>query len=164
MQKEIDDEYLAARKIVSKIASVTKFPAEDVAAFCDNIEAKIRNNKNKIIPAGKVLVSTALVTKARKRAYDKIDAAEGLVKQTNKFIDEYEDIARKSLGKESLAEERANKAAKKKRMEEKPVVGNVYRGLTRLSTTMHKMIKGWTYYAKNLESEAKRASNKLKEG
>ena len=47
IQKEVDMEYLEARKIVSSISSITKLPIEKVAAFCDKMDAKLHENKDK---------------------------------------------------------------------------------------------------------------------
>jgi CHASE3 domain sensor protein len=159
IHKEIDEEYLAARKIVSKISNVTNFPAEDVAAFCDKWEARIHNNRDKIIPAGKAVASTAAISAVRKQVYKNIDSSKGFVAQTNKILDEIEDEERKALKKPSIAQEKAIKAAK---MQQKGLAGTKYRLTARLSSTLEKMVKGWSYIGDTLDSEVKREMKKSK--
>jgi hypothetical protein len=157
MEKEVDEEYLAARKIVSKISDITHFPAKDVAAFCDNMEERFHKNRDKLVPIGKAVVSTAVIESARKKAYKAIDGSSMFVKKTDALLDEYEEVERKLTGRQSLKGERAYKAA---RLNQKGLRGDVYRGLTRLSTTMHKMVKGFTTMSSTLESEVGRAMKK----
>jgi hypothetical protein len=175
MQKEIDEEYLAARKIVSKIAAATSFPAKDVAAFCDNIQEKIHNNRDKVIPVGKAIVSTAIINSARNKAYQKINDSEKIVEDANKLLDKYaaeeqstlrgiksDEVAyKKQMKAEKQAKKEAKKAerlkAKAEQTKGKSANAEAYRGMTKLSSTLHSMVKGWTTMAHTLDAEVNRA-------
>ena len=126
MQKEIDQEYLEARKIVSSISSVTNVPIEKVAAFCDKMDAKLHANKDKFIPAGKAIIKAAAIDQVRKNVYKTVANTDELMKQSNKYLDEFDRTVRGPQA-DKIPDDTQKKA----------------NALTRFVSTMGKMGKRW---------------------
>ena len=126
MQKEIDQEYLEARKIVNSISSVTNVPIEKVAAFCDKMDAKLHANKDKFIPAGKAIIKAAAIDQVRKNVYKTVANTDELMKQSNKYLDEFDRTVRGPQA-DKIPDDTQKKA----------------NALTRFVGTMGKMVKRW---------------------
>ena len=126
MQKEIDQEYLEARKIVNSISSVTNVPIEKVAAFCDKMDAKLHANKDKFIPAGKAIIKAAAIDQVRKNVYKTVANTDELMKQSNKYLDEFDRTVRGPQA-DKIPDDTQKKA----------------NALTRFVSTMGKMVKRW---------------------
>ena len=61
-----------------------------MAAFCDKMDAKLHENKDKFLPAGKAVVSTIAIEKTRKAVRDKICQSKDITNRSKKIIDDFE--------------------------------------------------------------------------
>lgn len=142
MQKEVDQEYLEARKIVSKISGITKVPIDEVAAFCDKMDAKLHENKDKFVPVGKAIVKTTAIDKVRKGVYNNIADSKKLTDDINNYLDEFDKVA---YGKplRDISPDDIQKNAN---------------AVTRLSVTLGKMIGSWKGVYRKIDKAAARIS------
>ena len=155
IQKEVDMEYLEARKIVSGISSITKLPIEKVAAFCDKMDAKLHENKDKFLPAGKAIVTTIAIEKTRKSVRDKICQSKDITNRSKKILDDFE----KASDPNYDAKQMINKMKKI----ENPEYDDTQKKLslmTRFINTVGKMEKRWIRISNTLDGEYSRNMKK----
>ena len=145
IQKEVDIEYLEARKIVSGISSITKLPIEKVAAFCDKMDAKLHKNKDKFIPAGKAIMKTAAIDGIRKSVYQNISDSKHMTDELQKYLDEFDKVA--NGGKAPADPDTIQKNAN---------------AVTRLSVTLGKMVNSWTHTFEKMGKTVNRNSGTFK--
>ena len=145
MQKEIDQEYLEARKIVNSISSVTNVPIEKVAAFCDKMDAKLHKNKDKFIPAGKAIMKTAAIDGIRKSVYQNISDSKHMTDELQKYLDEFDKVT--NGGKAPADPDTIQKNAN---------------AVTRLSVTLGKMVNSWTHTFEKMGKTVNRNSGTFK--
>ena len=143
IQREVDAEYLEARKIVSGISKITNVPVEKVANFCDRMEQKIHDNKSKILPAGKAIVTTVAIEKTRNAVRDSIYKSKDITARSKKLIDDFD----KAIGVEP-------------KKEDDPETDKKLSVMTRFMTVVGKLEKKWMRVSNTLDSELKRAMKK----
>ena len=139
IQKEVDEEYLEARKVVQGISKITKVPVDKVAAFCDKMESKLHDNRDKILPTAKAVISTAAIEKTRKSVRDNIMESKNITERSKKLVDDFN----KTIG-----------------VENDPDAKEKLSVMTRFITVMGKMNKRWMRVSDTLDSEMKRAIKK----
>lgn len=135
IKKEVDMEYLEARKVVSSISNITNLPIEKVAAFCDKMDAKLHANKDKFLPAGKAAVTTAVIEKTRKSVRDNIYRSKDILNRSRKVLYDFDRVTDPDYG----TEKKLN-------------------ALTRFINTVGKMEKRWVRISSTLDSEFSRYS------
>ena len=145
MQKEVDQEYLEARKIVKKISGITNVPIDEVAAFCDKMDAKLHKNKDKFIPAGKAIMKTAAIDGIRKSVYKNISDSKHMTDELQKYLDEFDKVA--NGGKAPADPDTIQKNAN---------------AVTRLSVTLGKMVNSWTHTFEKMGKTVNRNSGTFK--
>ena len=143
IQREVDAEYLEARKIVSGISKITNVPVEKVANFCDRMEQKIHDNKSKILPAGKAIVTTVAIEKTRNAVRDSIYKSKDITARSKKLSDDFD----KAIGVEP-------------KKEDDPETDKKLSVMTRFMTVVGKLEKKWMRVSNTLDSELKRAMKK----
>ena len=137
--QEVDEEYLEARKVVQGISKITNVPVEKVAAFCDKMDEKLHNNKDKFLPTAKAVVSTIAIEKTRKTVRDRIMESKNITERSKKIVDDFN----KTIG-----------------VTDDPETDKKVSVMTRFISTIGKMNKRWMRVSDTLDSEMSRAMKK----